>query len=262
MGRLIAKTGAEGTHTSQGTSIFSLCPLWDLGILVVGDLDGGVRWIDLNHPEKTKNILHHRKGTYGIINIENNIFTIGGDGVLTRWNKHLQRAEESIHISKQALRSIDYCPLKNEIAVGSSDGNVYLFDSALNNQGKTWQAHTNSVFCVRYSPHKDARYLLTGGRDAMLNIWQPSEKGYNLISSQAAHLSTINDLVFNSSGQYFATASRDKTIKIWETNTWKLLKVINNTRNGGHLNSVNRLLWLEDVLISVSDDRSIIQWEI
>ena len=61
-----------------------------------------------------------------------------------------------------------------------------------------------------------------------------------------------------------ATASRDKTMKIWDANNFKLLKVIDTVRNGGHINSVNTLRWSKynNWLISGSDDRSIIIWEI
>ncbi len=61
----------------------------------------------------------------------------------------------------------------------------------------------------------------------------------------------------------FATASRDKTLKVWETEGFQLLKVLEGRRDGGHSHSVNRLLWtnFNNWLVSCSDDRSIILWE-
>ncbi|MBK8425147.1 MAG: hypothetical protein IPL27_03820 [Lewinellaceae bacterium] len=58
--------------------------------------------------------------------------------------------------------------------------------------------------------------------------------------------------------RFFATASRDKTLKIWDSATFTLLKVVDTIRDGGHINSVNRLLWLPECLVSASDDRSAI----
>jgi WD40 repeat protein len=45
---------------------------------------------------------------------------------------------------------------------------------------------------------------------------------------------------------------------------FKLLKVIDTIRLGGHIRSVNRLFWspFADYLISVSDDRSVMVWSI
>ena len=230
-------------------------------------MDGGIRWINLDAPESTKNILHHRKGTYGICATDSHVYSIGGDGVLTKWDKKLGRALESIQLSRQALRSLDYCSVRQELAIGSADCNIYLLDVDLRLKQTIQNAHNQTVFSVRYAP--DAQYLISGGRDAFLNVWQSVEysspKNYlpfELKSSQAAHIATINDLVFHPNGHLLATASRDKTIKIWETQTWKLLKVINTVRNGGHLNSVNALLWTSQGLVSASDDRSIILWSI
>jgi WD40 repeat protein len=60
----------------------------------------------------------------------------------------------------------------------------------------------------------------------------------------------------------FATASRDKTIKLWDFSSGRLLKVLDTVRYGGHVNSVNRLLWVDNVLLSASDDRTVSIWEI
>lgn len=59
------------------------------------------------------------------------------------------------------------------------------------------------------------------------------------------------------------TASRDRSLKIWEKSSGELLKVIDLLRNGCHLRSVNRLLAMPDGhLISVGDDRQGIVWRV
>jgi WD40 repeat protein len=89
-----------------------------------------------------------------------------------------------------------------------------------------------------------------------------SNNNFEELPTQAAHLFTVNDIAYHPNGKFFATASRDKTIRIWDAVSFVLLKVIDSIRNAGHLKSVNRLLWVDDVLISCSDDRSIIAWEV
>ena len=247
--------------TKVDTQIFSLCPLHPDNRLVVGNMNGGAHWIDLDYPDFTKNILHHRKGIYGILHIENFVFTIGGDGVLTKWDSLTAKTLESIQLSNQSLRCLAYSAQRQEIAVGASDHALYFLDaSSLVLKKRIDNAHQNSVFAIAYHPNN--QHLLTGGRDAHLTIWRLDH--YQKINTQPAHWFTINDLVFHPKGHLFATASRDKTIKIWDAYTFELLKVLDTIRDGGHVNSVNALYWsaFSDYLISGSDDRSIIIWQI
>ncbi|PSR03495.1 MAG: hypothetical protein BRD50_05840 [Bacteroidetes bacterium SW_11_45_7] len=62
----------------------------------------------------------------------------------------------------------------------------------------------------------------------------------------------------------FASASRDKTVKLWDAETFELLKVLDNKKFEGHVHSVNKLLWSHehDLLISCGDDRSVIIWKV
>jgi WD40 repeat protein len=89
-------------------------------------------------------------------------------------------------------------------------------------------------------------------------------KGEVIGEGVPAHIYSINSVVLSPSGQYLATGSMDKTIKIWEAGSLKLLKVLDFARYGGHKNSINRLLWMSfnDLLVSGSDDKNISVWKI
>jgi WD40 repeat protein len=54
----------------------------------------------------------------------------------------------------------------------------------------------------------------------------------------------------------------DKSIKVWDLEELKLLKVIDKARHAGHGTSVNKLLWTPGQLLSASDDRSISAWDV
>ena len=253
MGRLLAKVE---------TQIFSLCYLEKENRVVAGNMNGGVHWIDLDQPDKTKNIAQHQKGVFAIQQVGNSLFTAGGAGILTRWDIAQQKNIESLHLSNKSLRCIAYSEARNELAIGASDTHIYLLDAkTLAIKKIIKEAHENSVFSICYSPNN--RHLISGGRDAHLRIRDLHQDGLE-ISSQPAHWYTINDIVFHPKAPIFATASRDKTIKIWDAQSFQLLKVIETIRDQGHLNSVNRLFWsnFNDYLVSCGDDRSINIWEI
>ena len=96
-----------------------------------------------------------------------------------------------------------------------------------------------------------------------MKIWKIHD-GFQLFRSIVAHMFTINSIEFNPAGTYFLTGSMDKTIKLWDAGNFELLKVIDKERFGGHLSSVNNLVWssYKNRVISCSDDRTISLWEI
>ena len=259
-GKLIAKVDSN-VFTLSYLVLPSRPSQEEAPILVVGNMYGGVHWVNLRESQKTKNILHHKKGVFGIFQVEDFIYTIGGDGVLSKWDIETQMAVESYHLSNQSLRAIDYSEHRNELVIGASDNSLYFLDAGtMELKRHLAKAHQNSVFTVKY--HPNGRHLITGGRDALLNVWNLDDNA--LVSSQAAHMYTINSIAFHPKASIFATASRDRTIKLWDAQNYKLLKVIETLRDDGHLASVNKLLWTshKDYLISASDDRSVGVWKI
>ena len=264
-GRLIAQ--AEDTQVNGRASVFSLLSFSDFEdkknrVIIAGNMNGGLHWIFPHDTTQNKDILPHKKGVFDIQIIDNELFTLGGQGVLTKWSIEHQRPVESLQLSSKSLRSQAYFSPKKELAIAASDGNIYILNPTDFSIKKTIeQAHDNSVFVVKFSP--DGKYLWSGGRDAHLKIWDV-ENDFKNVFSAPAHWFTINAIVFSPDGKFAATGSRDKTIKIWDTETFQLLKVIDTARLGGHINSVNTLLWSKynNWLISGSDDRSIIIWSI
>jgi len=249
-GKLIAKTD---------TQIFSLLYDESNELLVAGDMHGELHFIYLDDSIETRRIQHHKKGVFGIKKYGDSIYTLGGDGILSKWNHQNLQNVESMKLSDQSLRSMTAS--STAFYIGGSDRSITMIDRGM---GKVINvekyAHENSVFCLAFDTK--VQHLLSGGRDAMLNIWTEGES-LSIYKGITAHLFTINAIQFNPSGKLFATASRDKTIKIWDAQSYKLLKVIEAIRDLGHVNSVNHILWLsESILLSCSDDRTIKIWEI
>ncbi len=253
MGKLIAKVE---------TNIFSLAYIKRKNLLVVGNMNGGIHWVYLDQPEQNKDIDHHKNGVFDIQEIEGFIFTAGGEGMLTKWSIEEGRSLESLHITNESLRCIRYHKERKELIVAASDNSIYILDiDDFGIKQVISNAHNNSVFSLQLSA--DAKHLISGSRDAQLNVWSV-EENYEAFTSIPAHMYTINSMALHPKGHLLATASRDKTIKIWDAYSFKLLKVIDTIRDGGHVNSVNKILWSthENKLISCSDDRTLIIWNV
>lgn len=252
-GKLVAKADSQ---------LFSLCQIRDSALLAAGDMNGGIHWIDLDTPDNNKDIAHHKKGTFVLRQIDEHLYSLGGDGIITKWAIPQKRPLESYQLSHQSLRCLAYHAQRQCLAIGSSDHNIYLLDvKSLEIQQVIHNAHENSVFSLAFSP--DGQHLFSGSRDAHLKVWD-LDHGPECISKQAAHLYTINSIAFHPKGHLFATASRDKHLKIWDASSLQLLKVIEPMRDDGHVNSVNDLYWssYKNYLISCGDDRMIKIWDV
>ncbi|MEO1437544.1 MAG: WD40 repeat domain-containing protein [Bacteroidota bacterium] len=243
------------------TQLFNIGYFHDHQILALGNMNGGIHFVDLSTGHNVQNLMAHEKGVFGFLELENHFISIGGKGALIKWDLKKLQATESIRLTNQSLRGIAYSRERHELAVGASDHHIYLLDAEhLTLKHRIENAHESSVFSLVY--HPDGAHLITGGRDAHLRSF--NLENYQQVEERPAHHFTINDLCLHPNGHLLATASRDKTIKIWDVHTFELKKVLDLVRYGAHANSVNALWWssYRDTLVSVSDDRSIALWEL
>lgn len=231
------------------------------GGLVAGALDGGVHWLYPDEPERNRHVAHHTRGVFAVMRVGEEVFTAGGDGVLTRWNAKTGRTMESLPVSENSLRCITL-HRDGLLVIGASDGHIYpVMKDDFSIVSRKMVGNDPSTFCISTTPND--LYIISGGRDAELRFFPMAFIKSPKYTNIKAHSSTINDLAFSPDGRYLATASRDKTVKLWDAETWELLKVCEVVRDRGHVNSVNTLLWLDDeTLITAGDDRRILTWKL
>lgn len=229
------------------------------GLLWVGQNFEGVHLID---PVQKKVVASMKIGSsiFDIKIWKDKAIVALGDGVIVVIDIPTFAIQKHLKASLKSVRTLAIRATEAELAAGYSDHSVGIFDLNTFKLKKRFPAHTNSVFTVGYSP--DNRYLVTGGRDAHLKVWDATAD-YALVHDIPAHMFTINHLTFRADGAFMATASMDKSIKIWQTDTFKLVKVVDRARHAGHGTSINKVLWLAegDLLVSGSDDRTISVWE-
>ena len=246
-GQLLAKTGDR---------IFALhhepSQLW------AGTMAGHMIILDLT-TNTFRKIQAHQKGIFGIYRWEEYILTIGGDGQLKYWNDQAELLY-SLPLSEKSLRSLAIPPAGPIGLVGASDACIYKIDLRKRQLLQTLSdAHDPSVFAVAWT---SVATFASGGRDARLKRWRSNSEAEPSATTFDAHWYTINAIAVHPTEDLFATGSRDRSIKIWKKTTFALLKVIDATKYGTPNGSVNRLLWMNDLLISVGDDRKINWWKV
>ncbi len=158
------------------------------------------------------------------------------------------------------LRAVAFSPYDTSVFFGSSDNRMLQMDRQSGEILNTWKAHDRSVFSLAL--HPEGAYMLSGGMDAHLNVWD-STPPFQSRAKIPAHNFTVNAILFSPDARFFVTGSRDKSLKIWDAHSLELLKVIDMFRNEGHRHSVNRLAWAGDgTLLSAGDDRRLIRWRL
>ena len=85
----------------------------------------------------------------------------------------------------------------------------------------TWSGHTKGVNAIHFFP-QTGHLLLSAGLDGKAKIWDVvGDK--QCMRTYMGHTKGIRDAWFFPDGRKFATASYDKTIKLWDTETGAVL---------------------------------------
>lgn len=251
-GKLIAKLP---------NSVYALEVDRERNLLVIGHNFEGIHVIDLSENKELWSLQLTNQAIFDIKIFGKEIFVGTGDGILVVVDIEERSVKKHIKLSSKSIRVMSIAFGKKHLALGLSDHTIKILD--LSNGFEpiaNLNGHSNSVFALEYSP--DEELLCSGGRDAHLKFWKTSN--YSLEENVVAHMFAINYLSFKEDGKFLVTCSMDKSIKVWEVEKRKLLKVIDKARNAGHGTSINKILWstYSGHVVSISDDRTISIWQI
>ncbi|MBK6782604.1 MAG: hypothetical protein IPG79_01755 [Saprospiraceae bacterium] len=253
------KSGEEENGTLVATiegKIFSMAYDATRKLLIAGDMDGHLYWIDFDNKTILKRTVVHKGSIFSIKILDDKIWTCGGDGFLCVLDPAVMMVEKSIRLSAQGLRCIEL--VKGKLLVGGSDNHIRVVNPlSLDTEKIIHEAHSNTIFTMWFDGHS---ILYSGGRDAVLKLWETST--WTEVKNLSAHWFTINKIIPVGDNN-LVTVSRDKTVRIWNRKDMSLLKSL-SLEKGGHINSVNDVLYFSEQnhFVTCSDDRSLILWKI
>jgi len=148
--------------------------------------------------------------------------------------------------------SVRYSPDGRQIASGSGDNTVKIWDAATGNLLKKLTGHTQYVSSVRYSP--DGKQIASGAE--AIKIWEAATG--NLLHTLTEHTYWVNSVDYSPDGKRIVSGSNDRTIKIWDAGTGNPLNTLR-----GHADKVLSVAYSPDgkQIVSGSDDHTINIWD-
>ncbi|XP_070572350.1 notchless protein homolog 1-like [Ptychodera flava] len=112
----------------------------------------------------------------------------------------------------------------------------------------------------RYNAAKGsgAERLVSGSDDFTMFLWHPADDKKPLCR-MTGHQQLINEVKFSPDTRLIASASFDKSVKLWDGKTGKFLSTMR-----GHVSSVYQVAWSADsrLLVSGSSDSTLKVWDI
>ena len=227
-------------------------------LLFMGNSEGGLHLVDLNEREELRHLRAHRLGIFRIIPLgKDRIICSGGDGSISVWKIPSMELERQVPLGTDKVRGLALDASGGHLAVASLDGRVHVLDTDHLNTVHVIDAHERGAASVSWHPSKPV--LISGGRDGHLRFWR-SDAGHALLQAIPAHRANIYGIAFSPDGKLCATASRDKSVKLWDAASFEPVERF-ELKQGGHTHSVNTVCWSADgLLLSAGDDRSVRAW--
>jgi len=246
-GKVIAKVDS---------SVYALCYDHKRQWLVIGQNFEGIHIVDTINNSLVKSIKLTKAAIFDVKIADNHLFIACGNGEVIVLELINFTTIAKLKLSDKSARSL--IVVGADIYIGFSDHHIRKINLSDFTLQKEWKAHNNSVFSLAYITKE--QQILSAGRDAHLRSWDMSQQ---VVDSIPAHMYAINHLSLSPDQSLLASCSMDKAIKLWDSKTKELLKVIDKRKHPSHGTSINRLLWKsENILLSCSDDRSITAWKI
>lgn len=237
-----------------GAPVYSFTHLTENKI-AIGLSNGHFHIIDLHTKTEIKHIIRHTLGVYSIQQkADGTVFTAGGDGVLNHWSSNFNLLQ-SLRLAAKKIRCIRVW--QETLLVCSGDGVLLAINLNDIHVSQTMPHEKGSVNCVLALSEST---IISAGWDGHLYQWQQGQ----IVKRIPAHNYAVYGIELIGNGSYFATASRDKTIKIWNSATLEFCARIDFKSHQSHRYSVNCLYFDSEskLLFSGSDDRKIMAWEV
>lgn len=179
-------------------------------------------------------------------------------GSVCIWNYQTQTMVKSFEVSELPVRSAKFIARKQWVVAGADDMFIRVYNYNTMDKAKIFEAHTDYIRCV--AVHPTLPYVLSSSDDMLIKLWD-WEKNWLCTQIFEGHSHYVMQVTFNPKDtNTFASASLDRTIKIWN-----LGSPDPNFTLDAHLKGVNCVDYFtggdRPYLITGSDDHTAKVWD-
>ena len=176
------------------------------------------------------------------------------DSSIRLW--HLTTGRELPRLSGHMsyVNSVAFSPDNQLLASGSNSGAIKVWDLSTAQVAYSLPRQGGGVNIVAFSA--DGKSLAAGGIDNKVEIWDLESKRVRFLTG---HSEEITSLVFIESGNKLISASRDKTVRVWNVNSGEAISSFDNLAA-----EVNALSVSPDgqLLAAANVDKTVRLWKI
>ncbi|XP_020244249.1 coatomer subunit beta'-1-like isoform X2 [Asparagus officinalis] len=134
-------------------------------------------------------------------------------GSVCIWDYQTQTMAKSFEVTELPVRSAKFIARKQWVVAGADDMFIRVYNYNTMDKVKVFEAHTDYIRCV--AVHPTLPYVLSSSDDMLIKLWD-WEKGWMCTQIFEGHTHYVMQVTFNPKDtNTFASASLDRTIKIW-----------------------------------------------
>jgi small GTP-binding protein domain len=195
------------------------------------------------------------------------------DGTVKLWETRNGRLLRTLGEARRSLftfegpqdraRSVAFDPRGETLASGCSDGTVKIWEARSGMLLRTLEGHHDIVCSVAFDPHGET--LASGCADGTVKLWEA--RSGKLLRTLAEAQSdqrlfkvrrdNARSVAFDPQGEILAGGGQDRTVKLWEARSGKLLRTLE-----GHTSEIEIIAFSADrrLLASKGSDHTIRLW--